>query len=205
MKRVVAIFAVAAAAIISSPAIADVTIDITQGATGVGVNVSGSLDTSALDYFFTGATLQFTDIGPRFGELAIDNEADTDVYILPAFTLQSFGSGSFSSGSYVSGEFSVESNASVNDYMLLPAGYSSGDPISAAGFYSGATFASLGITPTDFSESLAGGQTINTVFSIASPAPEPDTWALTIVGVGLVGAALRYRRKLTGRPAMQMS
>lgn len=40
-----------------------------------------------------------------------------------------------------------------------------------------------------------GPGTITANVSQVSAAPEPGTWALTIVGLGLVGITLRYRRR----------
>nr|WP_084192404.1 PEPxxWA-CTERM sorting domain-containing protein [Parasphingorhabdus marina] len=41
------------------------------------------------------------------------------------------------------------------------------------------------------------------MLEIVSPAvPEPATWAMMIGGFGLVGGAMRRRKKLTAQPAL---
>jgi hypothetical protein len=51
------------------------------------------------------------------------------------------------------------------------------------------------------SVSFSGGEEAFTIDSIASAAPEPSTWALMILGFGLIGAQLRRRKGLTARHA----
>jgi hypothetical protein len=69
-------------------------------------------------------------------------------------------------------------------------------------YYRDPSYASSGIVPAVLTEATNPNYDINTVFygfayaagSITS-APEPATWLLMVTGVGLMGAALRYRRK----------
>jgi hypothetical protein len=44
---------------------------------------------------------------------------------------------------------------------------------------------------------LVSGNSVLTISSLVSAAPEPGTWAMMILGFGMAGAGLRYRRRTT--------
>ena len=58
-------------------------------------------------------------------------------------------------------------------------------------------------TSTQVSFTFSGGNFENfdnvTVTALAAAAPEPSTWGMMIVGLGVIGFALRRRRKVTAR------
>lgn len=57
-----------------------------------------------------------------------------------------------------------------------------------------------GIHPTAAIQA-AGYADINRQFGLASAAPEPGAWALITAGLGMVGGAMRSRRRPLGKPA----
>lgn len=42
----------------------------------------------------------------------------------------------------------------------------------------------------------------NSVVGVVTPVPEPATWAMMLVGVGALGAALRAKSKAAGRASL---
>jgi hypothetical protein len=102
---------------------------------------------------------------------------------------------------FEAGKMSAAANPGSPVYSLTLA--SSGDGFSAT--YSGSPGLSGYSLPTGVFEQVgAGPQTIAfdaNGFRINSAVPEPDTWALMLVGFGAIGSALRRRRSNTLRPA----
>ncbi len=73
-------------------------------------------------------------------------------------------------------------NQAINDLFTFAAGDAKNAGI---GFGSASSFSAV---------AFSSGQTIGTGLSFTSPAPEPETWALLMLGIGLIGAAVRARR-----------
>jgi MYXO-CTERM domain-containing protein len=65
-------------------------------------------------------------------------------------------------------------------FPFMPAG-----AISSISFAPGASFKAI---------AFSGGQIIGTGTSVASPTPEPATWALWLLGLGAVGGMMRRRK-----------
>ncbi len=82
------------------------------------------------------------------------------------------------------------------DNIHLSLGFTSGAPITFNATGSSATLSFLDATPAGFG---GGSNLILDAVSVSGPAvgggvPEPSSWALMIVGFGLVGSAVRSRR-----------
>ena len=79
-------------------------------------------------------------------------------------------------------------------YLIFPAGYVSGTPLSDSSTYLDATISSLGLTPGDHVWNWGSGEHADTftIDVVAPPVPEPSTWAMMLLGfAGLGYAALR--------------
>jgi hypothetical protein len=81
--------------------------------------------------------------------------------------------------------------------VYVPAGYTSGDPLSDTATYDNATFASLGVEPGThhwaWRTSLTGP--FVDIFTLQVGVPEPSTWAMILVGfAGLAFAGVRARK-----------
>lgn len=195
MKKLPFLLSATVLALIANPAQASVTIAFTQDSAGVGIDVQGSLDTSSFDVFYH-ASIVDNYINPASGAIYINDPWGTAYNAGPKNDLPSFGSGGHANPTSASGTFGL---FPFNPYwsksvIVLPRNYVSGSALSASSFYAGATFASLGIDPTDFIHEIVSGQTINITFATAaSGVPEPATWAMMILGMGMVGAAMRRR------------
>lgn len=198
MKKLSFVLSTMAMALIADPAHAAVTIAFTQGSAGVSIDVSGSIDPTHFTYHGM-STSQLDFINSRIGEVRILNE-EHDLYVMPSGNLAPFGSSSRIDATSSSGTFGITWNGVSNNYLRLPANYLAGSALSASLFFSGATYASLGIDATDFSQDLGGGQIVNFAFGTAAPGvPEPATWAMMILGMGVAGAAMRRRSRQTSR------
>ena len=79
----------------------------------------------------------------------------------------------------------------------MPHGYVSGAPLSDTSTYSGATFASLGVTPGRYEWTWGSGANQNFTLVIGAAAvPECSTWAMMLLGFAGLGFAA-YRARAT--------
>lgn len=108
--------------------------------------------------------------------------------------LTAFGSGSPGPASSGSGDaFGYGSEAS-NSYLALPLGYSSGDPLNSSTTYTGASFASLGLTPGTYTATWGSGGTADSI--TLSIVPEPSNYAGLFGFVALGFVVCRRKRKV---------
>jgi hypothetical protein len=108
-----------------------------------------------------------------------------------------FGPGGLAFPSTVTGDLvGVFSSGSIDTFFVfLPAGYQSGHPISSSATFTGATFASLGMTPGTYTWTWSadgGGRDSLTLNINATAVPAPA--ALSLLGLGLAGLLLARRR-----------
>ncbi|GMG84106.1 hypothetical protein LNKW23_33200 [Paralimibaculum aggregatum] len=183
-------------ALSAPPAAANVLYSFTELPEGVRVEASGSLELSVFgppsrqNSSLTGTAL-FPNSGILLGP---SGTAAQDLYLL-GDVFESFGTSGFTTGSFLSGiAFEIADNG-LQDQLQVPADFSSGDPIFAAGLFPG-SFATLGITATeDVVMTLPGAQTITLRFnSSEASVPLPATLPLLIAAFGAAGLLARRRR-----------
>lgn len=102
----------------------------------------------------------------------------------------SFGSGGSSAATAATGDVFAFAAADGLHQLLLPSGYVSGAPLSGTITFSGATYASLGVTPGSYLLSLPS-DTLTVNFNVAQ-VPLPATLPLLLGGLGVL-AFMRRR------------
>lgn len=105
----------------------------------------------------------------------------------------SFGPGLFPVGAVSSSGDTLGFAAQVNT-VILPSGYVSGTALSGQTTWSGATLASLGITPGTYNWTTSSGGIDDTLTLNVQAVPEPSTLGLSGIGLLMAGFA-RYRRR----------
>lgn len=103
------------------------------------------------------------------------------------------------SGAYLSGSFNESGTLNFdylagNRYLIvasLQVGVSNGGTVD---FYNTATLSGLSLTAGTMS-ALSGTDYFNLGSTVAPPIPEPETWAMLLAGLGLVGWAARRRAR----------
>ena len=191
MKLVALLGAIVATTLSAVPATAAVTINGSVAAAIVGVSSS----TASIGVGTTFTNTLFTVVGTATGGFGGIEGTIFNISSLTALTGESF---SFTSsfGNYsgtvsnvaVAGE---ASNRTVSAYVLgmfTPSGILSG-------YEAGLASTTLSFTQTGMAGATSGS------FSLASPpapipaVPEPAIWGMMLVGFGLIGGAMRYRRR----------
>jgi len=191
---------VAAAAAISfasaSDADAAIAINISQVGANVVVTGSGSFDTTGLTRSTSGGSfasgLNATFAVIRFGTGSTIGQVSTYGISGPSF----FGSSSFynSSTTAVGNEFGI---FGTDRQVILPLDYVSGTPLAGTLTFVNATFASLGLTAGIYNYANIRDQVTVTISSATPAVPEPASWVMMILGMGVVGGALRRRLKVS--------
>jgi hypothetical protein len=82
------------------------------------------------------------------------------------------------------------------NWIVLPKGYSSGAPLSAVSTWTGATFASLGVTPGSYTWTWGSGATADSLTLKIGAVPEPGEWAMVGGVLCLAGVAARRSRRI---------
>ncbi len=81
-------------------------------------------------------------------------------------------------------------------FLYLPTNYISGSALNGTATYSNQTLASLGLIAGSYVYSLNNSDTVTVnVGPVAAAVPEPGTWAMMLLGFGMIGATARYRRR----------
>ena len=182
---------IAAVAGLPTAANATVTVNINQVGGDVVATASGSLD-------LTGLT--------AVGLFSLDKQVQgSDAYIGvgSAFSVDgysglsgpaAFGSGGAFDSSSSSGDgFGLNGSLFGSPYVFVPAAYVSGTAIMGTATWSGATLASLGLTPGQYI--YTGDRLDSVIINIGPGVPEPATWAMMVIGFGAIGFAMRRGKR----------
>ncbi len=83
--------------------------------------------------------------------------------------------------------------------MLVPPGYTSGDPLSGTATWPGTTFAGLGLTPGIYTWTWGSGAdadsfVVDIGVPLVTPIPEPSTLLVAGMALGVVGCGAWMRR-----------
>jgi len=194
MKKTIAIFASVISAFIGQSASAAVVVNINQSGANVVATTTGTLSLTGLTYLsdFTAV------LGVRPVVGYVGTGALTVISGYSGFTgSQTFGPGEFTEASSYSGvSFAFNATSFPTPRIFVQQGFTGGSVVGTATF-NATTLAALGLTTgTYIFNSSADSLTIN-VGQIAAAVPEPATWAMMLVGFGMIGATARYRRRST--------
>jgi hypothetical protein len=178
------------------PAEAAFVVDLTQVADksqpsgfDVVANGKGTLDTTDLTSAGTPGILT-AGIQPDIGFIAVASGIATGFAGISGPS--TFGpGGNFTQPTNSSGDAVT---ISISFDLGVPDGYTSGTFLSDTSTYEGATFASLGVTPGTYTWTWGSGAHADS-FALQVGVPEPSTWALMLVGFGLLGGASYWRRR----------
>ena len=142
-------------------------------------------------FFVTGSTPGFTNVAADFGDSFSSSMAFDDVYTFTT-PVSGMGSGSVSTSFSSDASELVISSVIINGVAesVAAAGYPgiNGVPITA-GILN--TIEIIGTSGSGLS-TYTGTATFT-----ASPVPEPATWAMMLVGLGMIGFAARRRQNLS--------
>jgi hypothetical protein len=191
------LFAIVVTSLFSvQPAQARYIVNLKQGGSNVVANGSGAIDLTGL-FFFGSGSFFITTLVPSLGRISTgpppSGLGSVDVYRVfsgPA----NFGSGgqhnateSLSSGNFVGIQASV-------DELFVPHGYISNSALSSSATWTGATFASLGVTPGTFVWTWGTGANQNFTLIIGGAGVPDGGSTVSLLGFGLLGLAVLRRK-----------
>jgi hypothetical protein len=182
-----------AASVCAPGAQASFIVTIEQVGANVVVTGSGSLDLAGMSY--QSGTFAESGIQPNAGSISIGspNYDPVDYYKGSISGPSRFGTGGVLVPSDSGSGDKVTLGGETGDYLSVPTGYVSGDPLSDSETFDNATFASLGLTVGDYTWTLPSDS--YTIEIGAVTAPEPASLTLLAAGVGMTLLAARRRRR----------
>jgi hypothetical protein len=203
-SRLTVALAAAVGLVVAAPAFAAVQISISQFGNDVVETATGSLDLSGLTGPGTAPTQSYTNailaniiMGPDTD--VTDHSGQAAIYAgnhgSPIAAPVSFGTGA---SSFIPTAVSGDTFGTIFDgfgrYLIVPHGYVSGAPISSSALFANQSLVSMGLTPGTYVFSWPSDLISIEIGGVGSAAPEPELWAMMIMGLGGAGAMLRRRR-----------
>lgn len=175
-----------------------VLIQFSEGPSGVTVNVSGSLDLTALAGNYQGIVNigAHTIMVPTASALYIFSGDPVAEYKLAGGTIPAGlgATGGLTNGTWGSGGFGIDKNGSISDFLYLSPSYVSGSPLTASGIFPG-TFSTYRFQTNGFSFALPGDQTVTVTFVST---PEPATLPLAAGAFTAIALWMRRRAEKSG-------
>lgn len=174
---------------------AAILINISQNGADVVVTGSGSFDTTGLTRSTSGGSFSSGLNGEygviRFGAGPVIGQVSTYEISGPA----SFGKpGDYRSATTAIGdEFGI---FGVSSQVILPLNYVSGTFLSAKLTYANTNLNSLGLASGTYTYANARDRVTVSIGNTTPAVPEPATWAMMILGFGVVGYSLRRKTVL---------
>jgi PEP-CTERM motif len=167
------------------------TVTLAQVGPDVVATGSGSIDLTGLTSF--GSGFANNEMYPDHGIIGVGPTANKDQYSGESGPF-SFGPGGAAFPSTWSGDA-----VSLEDFGLgidVPAGYVSGTSLSGSATFASTTLGKLGLTSGTYTWTWNNGTDdfVIQVPTFRGNTPEPETWALMLAGVGMLGASLRAAR-----------
>jgi hypothetical protein len=184
----------------AQPAQAGYVVDLTQQGANVVETGNGSLDLTALTFLTTNsppAGGEQARINASFGLVVLGPTSPTSINVYKGLTgPSSFGSGSsFENANSGLGGSPVGVAGSLiagTPILGVPVGYVSGASLgTSTNTWDDATFASLGVTRGTYTWTWGSGKDADSFRLIV--VPEPATWAMLLIGFGLLGL-VGYRK-----------
>ncbi len=179
---------------------------VDQTGSGVTFSGNGSINTGSFTTFALNTpTAALLDVQPDLAFIAVNIASQTDEYNMTDSGPASFGPGGFTSGptGSVAGFFIFEQDSPGLGAMDLPAGYVSGTALpTASATWAGATYASLGITPGDYTWTWGAGPTADSFELVIDPVmatPEPSSLVMLGTGAAIAGFGGWIRRRRAAR------
>lgn len=199
MKTLSTLTALIALAMLNNAAHATYLLTVNQTDTGITFTGSGSINTGSFTLASGNApTAALLDVGPAAGFVALTPATNLDEYNMPDSGPAAFGPGGISTGptDNVSGTFIFQQDSPGVGAIDVPAGYISGAPLTASATLPGATYASLGITPGDYTWTWGnpGNNTADSLELIIA-VPEPASIVLLSAIAAIAGFGFRFRRR----------
>lgn len=181
----------------ASAANAAVTINITQSGNDVTLSASGTFD-RALSSEIRGADNFRQSINSGYSFLGLGTQQSVDVF---GFS----GPGAFGSEESFTDVTSSSGTAigfnTTGPVFFISRNYVSNTAISSSALFSGKTLASLGLSAGTYDYTSGQNKISLVIGQTVAAVPEPATWAMMILGFGVVGAALRRPRRTPAQVA----
>ena len=174
-------------------------VNMTQVGGDVVAKGNGSINFTALTFMDTSTSL--TTINPQNGAIVIGGQGNYnfisgDFYVGTINGPSSLGSGVYSPAQVASGD-QVGASSSLD--IIVPAHYTSGASLTSSSTWTGATFASLGVTTGTYTWTWGSGATADSfTLNVGGPAAVPEPASLAMLGLGsfaVLGCARRRRTK----------
>ncbi|WP_170318453.1 PEPxxWA-CTERM sorting domain-containing protein [Sphingomonas sp. PAMC 26621] len=174
--------------IAASAASAAVSISVTQSGSNVLFSGSGTFNSAVANS--VGQGLSNADVDASTGYLSFGEFELINVYSLAG--MARFGTGF----AYIEANTGPALGFRVSDgAFYLGMSYVDNSLISSSGIVRNATLTTLGLTSGVYNYAVGGNVVTLNIGPVVAAVPEPATWLTMILGFGMMGASMRYRRR----------
>lgn len=176
----------------ASDANAAVTIDITQAGSNIALSASGTFDATLASRFASGSSFSQA-VNPSFAFAAFGTQGSVNNF-------QATGPASFGADDTLVTSANAGLSIGINGSFpafLIASSYVNNTPIVSSALIANATLASAGLSTGVYNYMVGGNSVTVNIGQVAAAVPEAATWAMMMVGLGVVGGSLRRRRVST--------